>query len=102
MINVIFAQGDGMIVMDVDGHAGFAKLGEDIVCAAASMLSQAIVFALEGVSDIALHSEIADGHLSVGCTETPETEAMMRVARAGFDHLRQAFPDYVSVQNCKV
>ncbi|OGO76636.1 MAG: hypothetical protein A2Y23_06460, partial [Clostridiales bacterium GWB2_37_7] len=48
----------------VDGHAGFAKSGDDIVCSAVSVLTQTTVQGLKMVADIDIEYEIKDGYLS--------------------------------------
>lgn len=86
------------LALCMEGHAGFAEQGKDIVCAAASMLGQALVSALEGVSGITLNVRISPGKLYVEATSTPETRAMFKVAAAGLSDLAKKYPQNV---NCR-
>lgn len=95
MICVSAEKGEQKLTLNVEGHAGFAKLGDDIVCAAASMLAQALLYALEGVDGICLESDVRSGHLWLQCTSNPETRAMMAVAEAGFEQLAEAYPSHI-------
>ena len=47
----------------VSGHAGYARHGEDIVCAAVSILSQTILIGLVEVLKQDVRYEISDGYL---------------------------------------
>lgn len=38
MVKIKMTEGDGVISLELDGHAGQAKEGEDIVCSACSIL----------------------------------------------------------------
>jgi uncharacterized protein YsxB (DUF464 family) len=48
----------------LNGHAGFAKSGDDIVCSAASALAQTAVQGLKMVADIDIMYKIKDGYLN--------------------------------------
>lgn len=84
------------LALCMEGHAGFAEQGKDIVCAAASMLGQALVSALGGVSGITFNMRISPGKLYVEATSTPETRAMFKVAAAGLSDLTKKYPQNVS------
>ena len=84
------------LALCMEGHAGFAEQGKDIVCAAASMLGQALVSALGGVSGITLNVRISPGKLYVDATSTPETRAMFKVAAAGLSDLTKKYPQNVA------
>ena len=98
MITATFADNGKELSVQVDGHAGFAKLGKDIVCAAASSLGQALVCALGGVEGIDGEARISNGGLTVSCTATIQTRAMFSMCLAGFVMLSQKYPANVTAR----
>ena len=62
MIQVVVERdGKGRIVsVQVDGHAGYAEAGRDIVCAAVSAISIGMVNAVETVLGVQLPTEVKD------------------------------------------
>lgn len=61
MIVVNFTQ-DGLTV---DGHAGYAEAGKDIICAAISALTQGLIYSLESLTDDRISYKIASGHVDI-------------------------------------
>ena len=59
VINVSF---DGI---EVTGHAGYSKIGNDIICAAVSALTQSLIHSLEALTDDKITSTIASGHVNI-------------------------------------
>lgn len=57
----------------VDGHAAYAPKGQDIVCAAVSVLAQAAVLGLTEYVGLKPEVEIGEGHLR--CMLTPGSAA---------------------------
>ena len=49
----------------VDGHAGYAETGKDIICAAVSVLTQGLVHSLEALTDDEISYHIANGHIDI-------------------------------------
>ena len=91
----------------VAGHAGYGEKGRDIVCAAESMLVQALAGTLAGLSPALLYDYTVEGVAGSGCvgiTALPTAAGAERVrgivesAVTGFCLLAQAYPDYVSIR----
>ena len=84
------------------GHSGFAPHGQDIVCAAVSVLLQTAVLGLEEAADIVPQTEIADGHLECYLAPDqagqPKVEAILQTMLVGLKAIEEAYSDYVSVQ----
>lgn len=80
------------------GHAGFAEHGQDIVCAAASMLVQAIAGTarLEGTL---ITDDTAYGRQLVRIRRTERSEAQLAMYRVGMLMLQDAYPDCVQGRN---
>lgn len=51
--------------LTVDGHAGYAKTGNDIICAAVSALAQGLIHSLEALTDDKIAYQIKDGHIDI-------------------------------------
>lgn len=51
--------------LTIDGHAGYAEKGKDIVCAAVSALAQGVVHSLSVLTDDETSVEVEDGHIKL-------------------------------------
>lgn len=51
--------------LTVDGHAGYAETGNDIICAAVSALAQGLVHSLEALTDDKISCQFGDGHIGI-------------------------------------
>lgn len=101
MIRVYYNRGEGRHELTVNGHAGYAEYGKDIVCAGVS----AIVFALLGwmehneeeIDD--LEDMIAeDGQVYIACTGNDKLETAFQVAVLGLIQIARAHPDHVDIE----
>lgn len=61
MIVVNIAQTD----LAVDGHAGYAETGNDIICAAVSALAQGLIHSLDALTDDKISYRVMDGHIDI-------------------------------------
>lgn len=91
MINACLdADYDGLSLA-VDGHSGSAPRGEDLICAAASILIQTLVENLRGINAY----ELGDGHFKCYVTEA-ELQPLVTFAADGLRLLSEEYPEYVS------
>lgn len=51
--------------LTVDGHAGYAETGNDIVCAAVSALAQGLIYSLDALTDDRISYHVMDGHIDI-------------------------------------
>lgn len=51
--------------LTVDGHAGYAETGNDIICAAVSALAQGLIHSLDALIDDRISYQIKDGHIGI-------------------------------------
>lgn len=102
---------DGSIHMTLQGHAGAAPKGEDLVCASATMLAytvaQAVQFMFEqGMLKKKPKISIKEGNAAVIATPTEETYAEVLhtfwVAQCGAHVLARNYPQYVRLEHLKV
>lgn len=79
----------GLTGIDIKGHAGYAPAGQDIVCAAASILALTLADICEGAE-----IKREDGHMSI---RGGDPAAVMFAAR-GYKLLSEAYPEFVEVR----
>lgn len=58
--------------LTVDGHAGYAEIGNDIICAAVSALTQGLVHSLKALTNDEISYHIADGHIDINYRDLSE------------------------------
>lgn len=51
--------------LTIDGHAGYAEIGKDIVCAAVSSLTQGLIHSLKALTDDEISYRVASGHAKI-------------------------------------
>ena len=51
--------------LSIDGHAGYAEVGKDIVCAAVSALAQGLLHSLDALTDDEISTEAESGHVKM-------------------------------------
>lgn len=110
MIEIRFTENadKGILSLDIQGHAGQAPYGQDIVCASVSILAYTVAQTLlymheEGRLAEEPMIEIDSGDAIVACKPTEEYygEAYHTyfVAEVGCELLAQNYPQYVDVKS---
>ena len=51
--------------LTIDGHAGYAEIGKDIVCAAVSSLTQGLIHSLNALTDDEISHSVASEHAEI-------------------------------------
>ena len=103
MIKVCYSELDGpeglSLRLEAAGHAGYAPAGQDIVCAGASTLMQALVYLLAGEenarSDAWDEPEGPRLAVTAAVPRKPWVEGAFEFAKAGFALLAERYPDHV-------
>ena len=109
MIKATFARQKEIdtIILKVEGHAGQANKGHDIVCSAASILTYTIAQYLQYVNDQGGLQKppciaIKDGDALIVAKPTKDFEGEVLnaffVAEVGFSLLAQNYPQYVELK----
>ena len=101
MIRAIYSELDGpeglTLRLEASGHAGYAPAGQDIVCAGASTLMQALVSLLAGektaCSDAWDEPEGPRLAVTAAAPQEPWVEGAFELAKAGFALLAERYPD---------
>lgn len=90
MIRAVFSKNR----LTVEGHAGYAPKGQDIVCAAVSALVYALIGTLEETENVA-DVILRPGYAAV---EAKEETAAFDLMRCGLTQLADRYPDFVRVK----
>jgi len=109
MISVKFLSRNNEIdEITVSGHAGFADEGEDIICAAVSVLTISI---LNGLTEIVgrkdLCASVKDGytHFTIPKTsnelQTIKTDTLIATYQLGIQGIKEAYGDYIQIKEEK-
>lgn len=61
----------------VDGHAGYAEAGYDIICAAVSVLTQGLVHSLNALTDDEISHNIEKGHVDISYENLSEKGCLL-------------------------
>ena len=97
----------------VDGHAGYSRKGNDIVCSAVSMLSQTTLVSLNEVcgideNEIYYHIDDNKGHMEVSIPSSLDSVKMnkaqivMKTFETGIKLLIDSYGEYVTLENGEV
>ena len=96
------------ISLTAKGHAGYANIGKDVVCASISMLTQTfaqIAFALREQGAKVIYRE-RDGavHIHIGIDDTDEGRELfegascsLQTIEVGYRLLAEQYPDYIKI-----
>lgn len=107
MLTVTFEKEGKKLTLKVEGHAGQAEIGHDIVCAATSILTYTVAQIVKyeadkgGFKDSPIIS-LKEGDSIVSCEPSDEKYAEILhsyyVARVGYMLLAHNFPQYVELK----
>lgn len=90
---------EGTPALTVTGHAGSARYGRDLVCAAASILMLTLERALENKGMLGAESEKRSGYAKIICVERGEsTREIFETIFAGYALLAEEWPEYVKTE----
>ena len=113
MVNVVFTRDSGsgglsslgtVKSLKVDGHAGYAAHGEDIVCAAASATAYTAAGALEQLCGSPSSCAVdRDGHMEIRVPAFRDADMLyradiiMEAAYIGFKQIEASYPNHLRV-----
>ena len=94
MIKVTFTERGKKLSLRVEGHAGYAEHGKDIVCASASILAYTLASFVSGVENSTV--DLTSGDTTIECETSDETvvNAYLHTKR-GYELLAFNYPQYV-------
>lgn len=88
----------------ISGHAGYDVHGNDIVCAAISVLGQTGVLSLKTVLNVDIGYTIEEGYLEVvipsdlGQEKLKETNIVFETILIGIKSSMEAYPEYITLE----
>ena len=97
----VFTKKDEYVGIESKGHAGYAKAGEDIVCAAASALMINTVNAIEVFTGDKFTCNQQDGYLELHLTGAmcEKSELLMKTLVMGLTGIQENYGDkYIKIE----
>jgi uncharacterized protein YsxB (DUF464 family) len=100
MISVTFTESENKLSLRIEGHAGYAEHGKDIVCASASILAYTLASIVDSFTDVESVINLTSGDTTIECI-CEEEETYTKVANAfhytqiGYALLEHNYPQYV-------
>ena len=108
MIKIDIFKSNGRIVKaEMDGHSGYSD-GDDIVCAAVSSVSHAVLNGMEKLANITFGYEVGDGYLffvlpdDMNSRQMEDAELLTNTFLLFAKSLEKQYPDYVRVTELEV
>ena len=103
MINITFTEEGNKLSLRLEGHAGYAEIGKDIICSSATILAYTVahyVLEAEHRGDIeARNVRLESGEIIVSCEAKEdalkEIKKMYSFAMRGYQLLANTYPQYV-------
>lgn len=92
-----------IVSFSMDGHAGYGNSGEDIVCAALSVLSQSMIIGIEEILKINLKYEIKDGYLKLSIEHNSEEEinqcqVLLKTMLKSIESMIISYGEYINLE----
>lgn len=101
MIRVYYTRGKGGHELTINGHAGYAEHGQDIVCAGVSAIAFSLVAWIEhNEEEVSALSGLAaeSGSFYICCKGTKALETAFDVAVLGLIQIARQYPNHVCIQ----
>ncbi len=107
MLKVFFKEDDGRLTLTLDGHAGQADIGRDIVCSACSILAYTVAefvkeAARKGDLEETPEVELECGYACITCEPKEDAYHVLygayMYALVGYDLLAKSYPQFVELQ----
>ena len=98
MIRVaLHSQGGCITGFEVKGHAGYAEAGQDIVCAAVSILTTTCANALETVAGVKPMVKASEGYmlLALPIGSGHDAQVILQTLRQGLRDLAEQYSRYI-------
>ena len=98
MTSVIIKQkADQISYLEINDHAGFAKKGEDIVCAAISSIVFGALNALVEYNLSEDNIQVADVSIKISLVDTLEIQMIVKTMVIQLQTIQEKYPDYIQI-----
>lgn len=82
----------------IEGHAGYAEAGKDIVCAGVTALTENLIDSIESLTKDTIQYEISPGRVDIYYMNLSEyTKLLVDSFFLGISGIAQDFPEYVKI-----
>lgn len=101
MIRVYYSRGEVEHELTINGHAGYAEYGKDIVCAGVSAIAFALLGWLENNQDELTEMDelmVEDGQVYIACAGSDNVNTAFQVALMGFIQIARQYPECVDIE----
>lgn len=96
----IFRTEGHITAVSVEGHAGYAEEGSDIVCAAVSSLTQGALLGVRKVAGIDAESRVSEGRLTFRLPEYNEkSDAILETMRLALRDVMEGYRRYIKMED---
>ncbi|GIP10017.1 MAG: ribosomal-processing cysteine protease Prp [Paenibacillus macerans] len=105
IVSILRRQDNGIAGFEVEGHAGYAKAGEDIVCAGVSAITVGTVNSIEELTAVVMDSRMKNGFLSANLPSAvrPEAEEQVQLLLASLvvmlKSIEESYGKYIQIQD---
>ncbi|KFN11078.1 ribosomal-processing cysteine protease Prp [Paenibacillus macerans] len=105
IVSILRRQDNGIAGFEVEGHAGYAKAGEDIVCAGVSAITVGTVNSIEELTAVVMDSRMKNGFLSANLPSVvrPEAEEQVQLLLASLvvmlKSIEESYGKYIQIQD---
>lgn len=84
--------------IEVNGHAGYAEHGKDIVCAGVSVLTQNLINSIKAFTDDVISYEVAPAQIHINYENLSEqSKLLIDSFFIGVCEIQRAYPKYVQI-----
>lgn len=92
-----------IVGIEVDGHADYAKHGQDIVCAGISTLTQTALLGLIKYLKLKIDYKVSEGYLKFNLREQEnvQTDAILETMLYGLQEIAHAYPKHVRIEDSR-
>lgn len=102
MINVKYYYDDDFNIKGfcLKGHAGFAELGNDIVCSAVTSNAIAVINSLDRLQRVGFETIVADeGHIEciVDASDIEKSKLLLEHFQLAVDEIKREYPKYIKI-----
>lgn len=97
MIRINYCREGDRHRLTVDGHAGYAPAGSDIICAGASAISFALLGYLQQCDTEMTECDVRPGSLTVDCRGGERVAGAFDMALCGWLNIAANYPHHVKV-----
>ncbi len=97
-----------IIEFNVKGHAGFAKHGQDIVCAAVSVLTQTALIGIHEYAKVESKYQVSDGNLKckipsdISADKRNIINPILETMVLGLKNIKEEYSSYIKIKEEEV